>query len=64
VIDCPTDITVNTLPGAVTAVVDFTEPSGTSDCFRGGPVSVVQNLGLESGEAFPMVVTSMLMLLK
>ena len=56
-IDCPSDITINTLPGAITAVATFTEPGGTSTCFRGGPVSVVQNLGLESGEAFPIGIT-------
>jgi len=52
--DCPDNITVNTLPGASTAVATFGAPSGNSTCFRGGPVSVVQNVGLESGEAFPI----------
>jgi len=52
--DCSDDITINTLPGASTAVPIFEAPSGSSTCFRGGPVSVVQNLGLESGEAFPI----------
>ncbi len=51
---CPDDITINTLPGATTAVATFDPPSGTSTCFRGGPIGVVQNLGLESGEAFPI----------
>ncbi len=55
--DCPDDITINTLPGATTAVATFDEPGGTSTCFRGGPVSVIQNLGLESGEAFPIGTT-------
>jgi len=54
VTDCPTDITINTLPGATTAVATFNAPGGNSTCFRGGPVSVAQNLGLESGEAFPI----------
>ncbi len=52
--NCPEDITVTTEPGATTAVATFGEPTGTSTCFRGGPVSVVQNLGLESGYAFPI----------
>ncbi|MFK8104722.1 MAG: lectin-like protein, partial [Saprospiraceae bacterium] len=30
--DCPADITVSTIPGGTTAVANWTEPTGTSNC--------------------------------
>ncbi len=53
VTSCPPDQTVNTLPGANTAVVSWSDPTGTSDCFREGPIGVDQTLGFENGSDFP-----------
>ncbi|MFK7934385.1 MAG: lectin-like protein, partial [Saprospiraceae bacterium] len=55
-LDCPTDIVLQTAPGADFVAVDWTEPTGTSNCNTGGsggddPVcpGLVQNAGFEDG---------------
>ncbi|MEM1322250.1 MAG: lectin-like protein [Bacteroidota bacterium] len=56
---CPADITVNAGPGALVAPVNWTEPSATTDCFR-GPFGLTQTLGPDNGSDFPVGVTPVL----
>jgi hypothetical protein len=51
VINCPGDVTVNTLPGACTATVTYTAPVGTDNC-PGDTTFRVS--GLASGSVFPL----------
>ncbi len=54
VTSCSGNVTINTLPGATTAIGTWDDPTGTSDCFRTGPVGVEQTLGLAKGSDFPV----------
>ncbi len=47
-IDCPTDITVDTDPGATSAVIDWTAPTGSTTCWNGG-LEIKQALGPDKG---------------
>ncbi|MEM9916871.1 MAG: lectin-like protein [Bacteroidota bacterium] len=50
--NCPQDITVQAAPGATSAVVDWDEPTATSNCFRGEVANVEQTLGTDRGDLF------------
>ncbi|MBK9338505.1 MAG: HYR domain-containing protein [Lewinellaceae bacterium] len=50
-ISCPADISVDTDPGACSAVVNFTTPSGTDNC---PGATTAQTAGFASGETFPV----------
>ncbi len=52
-INCPNDVTVNANPGDVGAVVTWTTPNATSDCFTGN-ASVTLVSALSSGDQFPL----------
>lgn len=56
--NCPTDIVIDALPGAESAIATWTTPTATSDCFSDSGVSVARiGEGLASGDAFPIGTT-------
>jgi len=54
VIDCPSDITVDSDPGLCSAIVSYNEPVGTDNC-GGAITSIIE--GFPSGSAFPVGTT-------
>ena len=46
--DCPSDLTVNTDPGATSAVIDWADVTGTTTCFNGG-LEIKQAQGPDKG---------------
>lgn len=54
-ITCPGAITVNTMPGDMTAVVTYSNPTLSGDCTTAG---FTQTAGLASGAAFPLGATT------
>jgi hypothetical protein len=55
VITCPANISVNNDPALCSAVVTYTAPIGTDNC---AGASTAQTVGLASGSAFPLGVTT------
>jgi hypothetical protein len=55
-VDCPENIEVENLEDECYAVVEFDEPTGTDNCSE--EVTVEQTEGLESGDQFPVGVTT------
>lgn len=49
-VNCVNDISVNTAPGASSAVVSWTAPTGTTNCFSDPNVVVTQTSGPASGD--------------
>jgi len=49
---CPPDLTVNTEPGAAGGIFTWQNPTGSTNCFRGGEVTATQSLGPRNGEDF------------
>lgn len=49
---CPEDITIAVQPGATTAVVEWDEPTASSNCFRSQIALVDQTVGEENGAEF------------
>ncbi|MEL6926105.1 MAG: lectin-like protein, partial [Bacteroidota bacterium] len=47
--ECPSDLTLNTLPGAPSVIADWPLPTGTTNCFRGG-LETLQLSGPEIGD--------------
>lgn len=60
-INCPADITVDNDPDECTAVVNYTAPTGSSEC---STVTITQISGLGSGSAFPVGTTEELYLIE
>ncbi len=52
--DCPTEVVVNTAPGASSAQVLWTEPTATSNCFENSATDVSQVFGPLSGSLLPI----------
>ena len=49
--NCPADITVDAAPGAPTAVVTWTDPTATTDCYKPN-TNIEQTIGFASGSDF------------
>lgn len=56
-VNCPTNITVNTAPGTCAQVATWTAPTATDDCDAVAPVPV-RTVGPASGSSFPVGVTT------
>ena len=52
--NCPTEVVVNALPGAPSAVASWTAPTATSNCFEGSLTKVTQSFGPISGAILPI----------
>ena len=54
---CPANIIVNAAPGANDAIVEWTEPTATTTCYRDGAEVTRIDEGPANGEAFPVGVS-------
>ena len=54
---CPANIIVNAAPGANDAIVEWTEPTATTTCYRDGVEVTRIDEGPANGEAFPVGVS-------